>query len=611
MEWDFSYWNNFTTSQKINFLLQNDDAVISGYEWGKTTITYSFPTSSLGLEYSPYIPAGEYLNYTPMNAVEAQFIRYFLAYLETFLALDFQEVSGPNGDLAFGKHNMTPGGYANYPSALNSQIGVFLSDEAITQQYGDWGFGTIVHEIGHALGLSHTRSYDGQDHPNAQLPLSFDTTFLSVMSYTDTARFDPFKQVASFRDLDISALFQMYGQRASTQSTTFKIEDGFVMPSVAGNVVTVSGDVPFTVVDTGGYDTIDASAYAVTAASDVRFDFSRGLWLTAANPFHRASLYGSGQWTDISGKTDNIPAIGIYVSTVIEQYIGTAASDSVYGNNLAQTAATGAGADLFYGRGGNDVFNGGAGDDTAGFTGVVSGYQFVLDTLTSAIVVTDLNASDGDEGVDRLIGVEFANFSNQSHVAISTLLVSPTVPWEDQTDDVMTVAATWQLTMGYIPLEPGFEYLISSDSNPNDLNDGYYSTFNTENRYLNFLCNLAFETVNSAEWFEAEYGALNFAQAVNKAVNTIITASGSSDLAASKAFFLNSQSYFQQVALERIVRPGVDLAEATKAAMLSSVLYEAVKADAGPYGEAVHDFAAAVAGTGVSPFFGESLFTAV
>ena len=91
-------------------------------------------------------------------------------------------------------------------------------------------------------------------------------------------------------------------------------------------------------------------------------------------------------------------------------------------------------------------------------------------------------------------------------------------------------------------------------------------------------------------------------------MDTIITASGTANLAGAKNFFLGAESYYTQVALERIVRPGVSLDDAVKVAMLSSVLYESVKADAGPYGEAVNDFANEVRAAGLSDSFGESLF---
>ena len=50
--------------------------------------------------------------------------------------------------------------------------------------------------------------------------------------------------------------------------------------------------------------------------------------------------------------------------------------------------------------------------------------------------------------------------------------------------------------------------------------------------------------------------------------------------------------------------------DATKIVMLGSMLYEAVKADLGPYGRAVNDFAAMIQAAGTAEDFGASLFTA-
>jgi hypothetical protein len=64
------------------------------------------------------------------------------------------------------------------------------------------------------------------------------------------------------------------------------------------------------------------------------------------------------------------------------------------------------------------------------------------------------------------------------------------------------------------------------------------------------------------------------------------------------------------VAEQRIVRDGVTFDEAVKVALVSSVLYEAVKADIGPYAEAVSDFAKGVQRVGTSTDFLESLLAA-
>ena len=588
MEWDFRYWSTLSEAQQTAFLASYAGALDSGNHWRKTTITFSFPSTPTGEEYLPYVPAGESLRFSPLDPQEKAYVRFFFSYVESFLNLDFQEVAGGAGDIVIAQHNMDLGGYADLPSDF-SRSGMFLADDAVSTAFGDFAYTVLTHEIGHLLGLDHARAYDGIVRPNPSLPLQYDTSLMSVMSYSDMVDLGSQKYVSALMPLDIAALMDMYGARSSTENNVFRVVDGYSIPTHSGNVWTISGNVPFTVADTGGSDVIDASGY--TATGGAFFTFDDGLWLSETNPYNQLSYYidaGDRPWIDLTGETDGVPMIGIFQSTVIEKFIGTNGDDHVYGNSRNQTADGRAGADVFY------------------FSGVASGYDVSVEAATGDIMVVDTNAADGNDGTDRLIGFELASFAGQAAVAIDSLLDA--VSWYGYRDDVTTVAATWQLMMGMVPQAAGFEYLISSPANPTDLNDPYFAQFNVENTYLNFACNLAFEIPQSLAWYEAEYGALSFSQAVSKAVDTIITASGTSDIAGAKNFFLGAESYYTQVALERIVHPGVDLDDARKVAMLSSVLYESVKADAGPYGEAVSDCANAVHAARRSGSSGESLF---
>ena len=588
MNWDFQYWTTLTEQQQSAFLASYAGALHSGYQWSKTTITYSFPSTATGEEYLPYVPAGETFRFNPLDAQEKAYVRFFFDYIESFLNLDFREVPGAGGDIVLGHHNMTPAGYADLPGNFGKS-GVFLDSGLESGEYGDFAYTVLTHEIGHVLGLDHSRAYDGEARSNPNFPVQFDTSLLTIMTYSDMVDLSSDKFVSALMPLDIAALMQMYGARASTENNVFRVVDGYAMPSHSGNTWTISGKMPFTLVDTGGFDVLDASGYTATAG--VQFVFDEGLWVSPQNPFNQLSYYINSQdrpWIDLTGQTDVVPMIGIFQSTVIEKFIGSGGDDHVFGA---------AGNQIVDGRGGIDVFY---------LSGTAGGYDFSLDSASGEVVVVDLNLSDGNDGTDRLVNIDLIGFADQSLVTVESLL-DPVI-WYESRDDVMTVAATWQLMMGNVPLRQGFEYLISSPANATDLNDPYYAAFNTENIYLNFACSLAFETARSAAWYEAEYGSLSYGQAVSKAVDTIITATGTTDLAGAKSFFLGAQSFYTQVALERIVRPGVDLEDAVKVAMLSSVLYESVKADAGPYGEAVNDFATDVRLSGLSDSFGESLF---
>ncbi len=89
------------------------------------------------------------------------------------------------------------------------------------------------------------------------------------------------------------------------------------------------------------------------------------------------------------------------------------------GSNRATALEGGRGADTIYGGGGNDTLIGGLWNDTI-FGGVgfdIAYYRgslndFNVSAVTGAFIVDDLNTSDGDEGRDRLAGVEVVRFAD-------------------------------------------------------------------------------------------------------------------------------------------------------------------------------------------------------
>jgi len=101
---------------------------------------------------------------------------------------------------------------------------------------------------------------------------------------------------------------------------------------------------------------------------------------------------------------------------------GTSGNETLYGGDGNDTLlglagddslAGGAGNDTLTGGAGNDMLNGGSGTDTAVFAGVQSDYQ--LTTSAGTVSIADLAPSvSGDDGTDQLIGVETAQFSDQS-----------------------------------------------------------------------------------------------------------------------------------------------------------------------------------------------------
>lgn len=276
-------------------------------------------------------------------------------------------------------------------------------------------------------------------------------------------------------------------------------------------------------------------------------------------------------------------------------------ADTVFGSEFGDRLATFAGNDVIDLGGGNDWVDGGANIDTVVLDGPLADYEITATSATSYQIV-DRNSANGSEGTDQVLNVERVRFGDGSEYELSALVAGD--QWYKSTANVELVASTYQFFTDRIPVAQGFEYLIKSDQNPNDLNDPYYEQFNRENRYINFASNLGTDGEGAAK-FEAQFGSLNFEQTIKAAYQEIM---GSELAGAALAFFLAAQGFYESVAAERVVRPGVDLAEATKIVAIGSILNEAIKSGAGAYADAVEALVADLAPDGASTVLGGDLF---
>lgn len=192
-------------------------------------------------------------------------------------------------------------------------------------------------------------------------------------------------------------------------------------------------------------------------------------------------------------------------------------------------------------------------------------------------------------------------------LAANDYLIDAVVDWFTQPANVSLVAATYQFFADWVPNAAGFEYLISSRSNPNDLNDPYYEQFNIENRYINFASNLGTSGVGKA-FFDAAFGALTFEEAVLLAYQEIM---GKPLSGGAYNFFIGAHGFYEDVAEQRVARPGVDLDDATKIVAIGSILNEAVKGGSGRYAEAIDSLVDDVYSDGYSVVLGGDLFAFV
>lgn len=159
-------------------------------------------------------------NISAFNSNQVAATEAILAYAETVTGVDFVRVSNPDqADFHFANCNLwdpytsgvcsvgsTPGGDASGNlTSYSAEAYVFLDDREfgatnLAAVPGTQGYETLLHEIGHALGLDHP--FEG----DYVLPVAEDHTNNSVMSYTMAGDYK-----TGFQAYDLMALQWIYG----------------------------------------------------------------------------------------------------------------------------------------------------------------------------------------------------------------------------------------------------------------------------------------------------------------------------------------------------------------------------------------------------------------
>ena len=300
-----------------------------------------------------------------------------------------------------------------YAAKFNSDISLDLNTRARQ---------TLMHELGHSLGLSHPHSaYDAstgvptitadyaatKDLGFSQLgfrtnnPADMYKEYFTIMSYDDQYSLLPGSNVVfqayTPMILDVIALQQAYGEGAGT--------------SGSGNDKIIAGVAGYrTYFDTGGIDIIDLSQYADGAYLNM------GVSITGAAHLVGVSMSVFDAQNTIS--TGGDPANLRWFYGEYENAFGSSQGDQIVGNSLDNVIDGEGGNDTLIGEEGNDTLSGGGGDDnlngqegidTAIYAGNGSAFTIVYNIDHSYIIQSNTST----EGTDTLNSIERINFSEE------------------------------------------------------------------------------------------------------------------------------------------------------------------------------------------------------
>jgi len=310
------------------------DALNSGYKWSSySTITYSFFKNG-STYYGSETGVSELMEATKAN------IRTVLEQLyEPLINVNFVEVADSTnsyGTLRFMYSNDPAYAYGYYPTDFWAEGGdvhlqkSYESDtvNGFSYEPGNHGFMTLIHEVGHAMGLKHPGNYFNGGEPGPYLPYIDDNTTNTVMSYHLTT------PAANLMPYDLKTLQYLYGAKAKNPTNTtytFSWQDTYTTGSESS--IFSSQFLKILLYDSGGTDTLNFSNLPFTS-NGYRFDIRQNGIITKQDDYNSVSYYSTQQPSQGPYYTSSY-GTRIAFNTTLENVVNSTSNDYIIANPAA------------------------------------------------------------------------------------------------------------------------------------------------------------------------------------------------------------------------------------------------------------------------------------
>jgi serralysin len=387
------------------------DGSLSGARWNAQTITYSFPKNAAFYKYAAGASETN-IGFHAFNGGQKWAAKEALSDYAGVSGLSFvqrTETLSSHAQLRFAETNAANTAYTYYPGSSSVKAGDAWFNSSRhwydAPVKGNYAYFTILHEIGHALGLKHGNESGGF----GTLSAAHNSMEYSVMTYASYIRAPVGNGLTNGADSyaqslmmdDIAAIQHLYGADFSKNAgdTTYQWSpatgqmfiNGGAQAAPAGNKIFL------TVWDGGGNDTYDFSNYS----TNLKIDLNPGAW-TTASVTQLANLSADGGHK-AAGNIANAKLYHNDTRSLIENAVGGSGDDTITGNQAANALSGGAGSDTFVFKVLNE-----AADTISDFTPGADSISISLTGFGLALAKGGLATSHFDSsGIATKVGPEF------------------------------------------------------------------------------------------------------------------------------------------------------------------------------------------------------------